>query len=47
VFAARVIEAVDVFEDGDLDLAAGLPVPAPDLFDLMTTGRQTAKPRGA
>jgi hypothetical protein len=47
VFAARVIEAVDVFrcpamvclqtmrgEEGDLDLATGLPVPPPDQFGL-------------
>ena len=34
MFAARVLEAVDVFEDGDLDLAAGLSVPAPDQFGL-------------
>lgn len=34
MFAARVIEAVDVFEDGDADLAAGLPLPAPAQFGL-------------
>ena len=32
--AARVVEARDVFGDGDLDLAAGLPVSAPDRFCL-------------
>jgi hypothetical protein len=34
VFASRVVEAVDVFEEGDLDLATGLPVAAPDEFGL-------------
>jgi hypothetical protein len=34
VFATRVIEAVDVFEEGDLDLAIGLPVATPDQFEL-------------
>lgn len=31
---AWVIEAVDVFEEGDFDLATGLPVAAPDEFGL-------------
>ena len=30
VFAARIVETVDVFEEGDFDLAACLPVSAPD-----------------
>ena len=34
MFPARVVEAVDVFEEGDFDLAAGLPVAAPDQFGL-------------
>ena len=34
MFASRVVEAVDVFEEGDFDLAAGLPVAAPDQFGL-------------
>jgi len=34
VFAARVVEAVDVFEEGDFDVPAGLPVSAPDQFGL-------------
>ena len=34
MFSARVVEAVDVFEEGDLNLAAGLPVAAPDQFRL-------------
>lgn len=34
MFASRVVEAVDVFEEGDLDLATGLPVAAPDEFGL-------------
>ena len=34
MFPARIVEAVDVFEEGDLDLAAGLPVPSPDQFGL-------------
>ena len=32
MFASRVVEAVDVFEEGDLDLPAGLPVTPPDEF---------------
>ena len=31
---AWVIEAVDVFEEGDLDFATGLPVATPDQFGL-------------
>ncbi len=34
MFASRVVEAVDVFEEGDLDLATGLPFAAPDEFSL-------------
>ena len=34
MFSARVVEAVDVFEEGDFDLAPCLPVPAPDQFCL-------------
>lgn len=34
MFAAWVIKAVDVFEEGDFDLSAGLPVSAPDQFGL-------------
>lgn len=34
MFASRVVEAVNVFEEGDLDLATGLPVAAPDEFGL-------------
>ena len=34
MFSARVVEAVDVFEDGDFDFATGLPVAAPDQFGL-------------
>jgi hypothetical protein len=29
---ARIVEAVDVFENGDFDLSAGLSVSAPDHF---------------
>ena len=32
--AARIVEAVDVFEEGDFDLSAGRPVAAPDHFGL-------------
>ena len=32
MFAARVVEAVDVFEEGYFDLTAGLPVATPDQF---------------
>lgn len=32
--AAWVVEAVDVFEDGNFDVSTGLPVPAPDQFGL-------------
>ena len=32
MFSARVVEAVDVFEEGDLDFAAGLSVAVPDQF---------------
>jgi hypothetical protein len=32
--AARVVEAVDVFENGDFDLSSCLPVSAPDHFSL-------------
>ena len=32
--AARVVESVDVFEEGNCDLPAGLPVSAPDHFRL-------------
>ena len=32
VFAAWVVEAVDVFEEGDFDLPAGLPASAPGPF---------------
>ena len=34
MLASRVVEVVDVFEEGDLDLATGLPVAAPDEFGL-------------
>jgi hypothetical protein len=34
VFAARAAELDDVFEKGDFDLSAGLPVPSPDQFGL-------------
>ena len=34
MFSARVVEAVDVFEEGDLDLPTGLPVTPPDDFGL-------------
>jgi len=34
VFAARIVEAVDVFEEGEFDLLAGLPVVPPDQFCL-------------
>lgn len=34
MFAARDLEAADVFEVGDLDLAEGLPVKVPDQFGL-------------
>ena len=30
MFASRVVQAVDVFEVGDFDLAAGLKVAVPD-----------------
>ena len=32
MFTSRVVEAVDVFEEGDLDLATGLPVVPPYQF---------------
>ena len=32
--AAWIVEAVDVFEEGDFDVSAGLPVAAPDEFGL-------------
>jgi hypothetical protein len=32
VFAARVLEPVAVFEDGDINLSAGMPVSPPDQF---------------
>jgi hypothetical protein len=32
VFAARIVEAVDVFEGRDLDFKMGLPVVVPDQF---------------
>ena len=32
MFAARVVEAIDVFEEGDLDIAPGVPVAPPDQF---------------
>ena len=32
--AARIVEAVDVFENGDFDLPAGLPISAPNHFRL-------------
>ena len=34
MFPARIVEAVDIFEEGDFDLATGLPVAAPDQFGL-------------
>ena len=34
MFAAGVVKAVYVFEEGDLDLAAGLPVPSLEQFRL-------------
>jgi len=34
VFPARVVEAVDVFEECDLDVAPGVPILAPDQFGL-------------
>ena len=34
MFAARVVESVDVFEEGGFDLSAGLPVAPPDQFSL-------------
>lgn len=34
MFPARVVKAVDVFEESYLDLAAYLPVPPPDEFCL-------------
>ena len=34
VFSTRIIKAVDVFEEGDLDVAPGVPVAAPDAFSL-------------
>ena len=30
--AAGIIEAVDVFEEGDFDVTGGVPVVAPDQF---------------
>ena len=32
MFASRVLKAIDIFEEGDVDPAAGLPVAAPDQF---------------
>ena len=32
--SARVVEAGDVFEDGNLEISAGLPGTPPDQFDL-------------
>lgn len=32
--AAGVVEAVDLFEEGEFDLTTGLPVLAPDQFGL-------------
>ena len=32
--AAGIIEAVDVFEEGDFDVPPGMPVSAPDQFGL-------------
>ena len=40
MLAARIIEAVDIFVEGDLDLTAGLPVEAPDQLGL----RRLVKP---
>lgn len=34
MFSAQIVEAVDVFEEGDLDLTTGLPVAAPDQLGL-------------
>ena len=34
MFAAGVVEAVDVFEEGDFNVAADLPIAAPDQFRL-------------
>ena len=34
MFAARIVEAIDVFEEGDLDVAPGVPVAPPDQFGL-------------
>ena len=34
MFAARILDAVDVFEEGDFDLTASLPVATPDQFGL-------------
>ena len=34
MFAARVVEAIDVFEEGDLDVASGVPFAPPDQFGL-------------
>lgn len=34
MFAARVVEAVDVFEECNLDLTPGMPVAVPDQFGL-------------
>lgn len=34
MLASRVVEAIDVFEEGDLDLSAGLPVVPPDQLGL-------------
>ena len=32
--AAGIVEGVDVFEEGDFNVAAGLPIAAPDQFRL-------------
>lgn len=32
MLAAQIVEAVDVFDEGDFDLSAGQPVAAPDQF---------------
>ena len=34
MFSARIVEAVDVFEEGDFDVPAGLSIAAPDQFRL-------------
>ena len=34
MFAARVVEAINVFEEGDLDVTPGVPVAPPDQFGL-------------